>query len=197
MDNKLTGHMPYIEARCRSIRIPGFEPEDIKQEAVVAVLVYLDECEAKGSKPTEGAVRNIVHRHIYKLIRENVTFDGCVDDTKSLKKAIRRAGSNIVSTPEGITDLFEYFADPNPIANEELAADDMIEKFKSQLTPTETTIFQFMMEGHQKPREICLAMHGVVQLNTSKTISNHTVKIKEKFAAFWLQETGKVVRWKK
>lgn len=197
MDNKLTGYMSYIEARCRSIRIPGFEPDDIKQETIVAVLVYLDECGAKGEQPTEGAVRNIVHRHIYKLIRENVTFDGCVHATKSLKKAIRRAGSNIVSTPEGITDLFDHLSDTKPLVNEELAADEMIEKFKSQLTPTETIIFQFMMEGHQKPREICLAMHGVVKLNTSKTISNHTVKIKQKFAEFWLKETGNIVRWKK
>lgn len=199
MPKSIEDYVPFIHSRCRSIRIPGFEKSDIVQEAITAVLVYLRECEDAGVEPADGAVKNVIHRHFYKLIRDNVTFEGCSPQSRRVRRSISQPLSNNIklyddsSDSNDSVDLFDNRSDDVQSPFDLISNEEFVEKFKDRLTPTESRIFQHMLEGHHKPRHICRAMYGEVTLCASKTISNHTIKIRRKFEDFWYEETGKVI----
>lgn len=193
--DKALNYLPFIQAKCRKISIPNMEYEDICQEVVAAVLVYLNECEQKNITPLDGAVHNVIKRHLYRLIRMNSTFDGCCDQTKQDKKFIQTPFSCYVQTSEGEINLFDAFIDYYSSPEWNISNLEFIDKFKKVLTPVENEIFSFMLMGYLKPREISRAKNGHANLSATKTISNHSIKIKKKFVDFWKSETGKIIKW--
>lgn len=191
--DKVLEYLPFIRAKCRKISIPNFEYEDICQEIIMAVLVYLNECAEKNIKPLDGAVHNVIKRHLYRLIRANSTFDGCCDQTKLDKKFIQNPFSCYIQTSEGEINLFDAFIDSYISYEEDISNIDFINKFKEKLTPVENEIFSFMLMGYLKPREISRIKNGHADLLATKTISNHSIKIRKKFIEFWKSETGKII----
>lgn len=199
MNKTIEDYLPFIVSRCRSIRVPGFEKDDIVQEATVAVLEYLRACEKEKIAPSDGAVKNVIHRHFFKLIRNNVTFEGCTEQSKHLRRSISQPFSNNMriyddsSDSSDTVDLFENRPNNTESPYDLFSNADLIDKFKCILTPTESLIFEYMLAGNSKPRHICQDMYGERSLCASKTISNHMIKIRRKFETFWREHTGRVI----
>jgi hypothetical protein len=188
-----------VKTMSNKVRNLPMENADIQQELYSAIWVYFKENEPE--KRTMGAVRRVINQKLYRLIRQNIKFEGCSEKSKTIRRALNMPTSldqpifnhedndrNVGFTLESVLGSKTEF---NHL--DYLSLIDALRVFKGTLTSTELTIFNLMLQSINKPRFICEFLYGKTNVNERKckTISKHMINIKSKFEEYWLKQYGK------
>lgn len=177
------------------------EREDVEQELYYSILCYFKEVPEE--KRSMGAIRNVINQKLFKIIRQNITFEGCSTKSRSIRKELNmpQSLSQPLTNSEdnsdwGKTNLLSIFKqNPDFTCSDELAVNDSVINFKEVLTDKEKPIFVYMCMGINKPRFVCEKLYGKNSVNQKrcKTISKHMINIKNKFIEYWRNEHGKLI----
>lgn len=175
------------------------EAEDIRQELCVDIIEYCGRVSIEDR--SMGAIHVIINRKLYRLIRNNAKFEGC----SAKSKVIRRLIANPISLDMPLR-ISDHHQEPNTLTlmstivtapdnhGDTVTLIDFITNFKKErLTVTEKEVFEYMLQGLNKPRFVCLEKRGEVITRVSKTLSKHINSVKAKFRKEWLVVYGKQI----
>jgi hypothetical protein len=176
----------------KNIFIPGYEQADIVGDITVFVLEHIKSFPDHSPRTVARTVR----RAIYRIIRGRVTFEGCSDKTKATRRKLQCPISNIQplhDSPQTTVDIFEGMKSDKSGPSDVLVAEELSTVFRKRLHGKELQIYDLMLDGNTRPRDICTKIYGEYIELKSKTISKHMISIRKKFAAYYKEETGNVV----
>lgn len=191
-----------IRRKSRNVFGLPMERADVEQELRAAVIGY---CNATPEdKRTRQAIAVTINQRLYKLIREHSQFEGCSERSRQIRKMLSRPCSlNQPVQPrthtgenkgDDITLLGLLHSESDNQGDQVMLA-DFVRNFRKELTEIESTIFNLMIEGVNKPRFICKELYGHQEEKACKIISKHMMSIKRKFVQAWREDYGKIIRF--
>lgn len=188
-----------VDKYSRKVYNLDMEQEDIKNELYLSIIEDMENCGVP-EKTNYGRITIVVKRKIYRLIKSNISFEGCSEAGKNVRHAISKPISldkiigNNGNFDEFIT-LLSIIVDENSIDFQyKIEIESFIKYFISLINAYELSIFTLMIDGINKPRYICKNLYGHTDKSMCKVISKDMILIKQKFIECWKEEYGKIIK---
>lgn len=171
-----------------SYKIKGLpmEHSDIQQELYLALLIYFEDTPIEDR--TLGAVRVIISRKLYRLIRLHTKFEGCCEETRKVRRNISTPisldqfrHSSESDCQHGSQTCSLYLQDKSEGIDGQLIADQLLTRACSTMSEREIMIIEAMLDGHDTPRAICAVLNFNTDTATRKKVSKEISDIRTKF----------------